>query len=218
VALLILGGAAAAWCDPGGIGRPGSSTVSWKIVAIVVAMFLSDAIALASQQPIRSYTSLTALSLTVYFAAVWALHSYTAFLRNRGRAPFQFSVAGLVVLAVISSQYTVNRGFAIPVWVETELVRSRLKEAINNQGGIDQIVVYINKKLFSDERVYEYNFTNLGNAFYIKWTIKNILHDLGASEDVEIKTVTISQKPALSAILDESGKSRRLVVLDLSGF
>lgn len=217
VLIFVLGGGVAAFAGSRRGDMRAATGFAKSLVILGVAIAMSDAIAIASRQPVISYTALSGLSLVVCFSLIWALQGYASLNAEKGKKIFQALMIALTVTAVLSCQYTVTRTFAIPVWAESQLIRERLEYSLRNRGGIDEIVVYINKKLFVKGGVYEYTFSNLENAFYVRWSIRNILRDLGASEEVEIKTVTEGQKLGLSALLDKSGKIRRLVVIDLGG-
>ena len=163
-----------------------SSSIYLLLVLIVclMAIFLSDVIALSGPRYINSYTTLAALSLSIYFIFVWSIISIIAFLASLTKNRI-FSTGPILILfcflALMFAQHTVLTRFSIPNWLSTNLVEDTVRDVVGKGKKINKIIVYQAERplniLYPDAETFEaveFNWLNLGDSFYVYWYLKNI--------------------------------------------
>jgi hypothetical protein len=148
-----------------------------------VCLLAADLAALASPQPIMSYTTTTGLSLCIYFAIVWSLFEISSLFHRRADVP----LAILAISGLLIGQATALTTLVLPLRVETIQFRAAVIAYIDEYGHQpDHVVVHIQPSRYTAAFAQEFSWRNLQHEFWAHWFVKNQFSDLSLDPDVEI--------------------------------
>lgn len=169
--------------------------LSIKSLAVVAALAIADIIPLASKQPLYSYTTLTALSLSVFLAAAWSVTYILQIWDTQARKLTRAAFTVFLLVGTVSASYGTFNYFAYPIWSETEFVRRAVRAAVSEGIPINKIEVIGARKPGNYPQLQEFSWGNLDHSFYIYWLIRNVLRQEGLNDDVDIDALSAPFSP-----------------------
>jgi hypothetical protein len=162
------------------------------ILVCLLIMMVSDAIAMSAPQQLKSYTTLAALSLCCYFIITWSVLNIFTFLSSvMGYVKLSPNRALLFIClcSLLLAQLTVLRMFSIPNWVTTNVIEDSIRGTIEQGQTINKIIVYqaerpLDRLYAKSNNFYasEFNWLNLGDRYYVYWSLKSIFDHLQNNE------------------------------------
>jgi hypothetical protein len=181
-----------------------------KVVLGAGLLLFSDAFALASGFPTLSFTTTTALTLSIMLAVFWAVRGVVLCLPERWRASPAWRRAVCAAAAVTAltaagaAQASVTRRLAVPLWLEIALYRDKVREYRRTHPDVSLIRVHIRGVNFgySREHLHEFTWSNYQHSFYCCWLTRNLLDSMGLDSRVEIEVVD----PATKAVAKHPGR------------
>ena len=181
-----------------GIG-PSIRELSIRCGLFAVCLLAADFAALASPQPILSYTTTTGLSLCIYFAVIWSLFEISSLFHRRADAALGIlAIGGLLI-----GQATALTALVLPLRTETLQFRGAVIGYIEKYGRQPyHVVVYIRPSRKDGDGAFfqEFSWRNLQHEFWALWFVRNQFSDLALDPDIEITLLDGgSQKLVLGA-------------------
>jgi hypothetical protein len=213
---MIAGAAIADFVRALGGGRPVDGLVGWgiKYLGTLAVLVASDSIPLIATILIRSYVTMPGLYLVATVLLASSIHRWLGVIRTTGDQLLSAFLGSAAVAGCFIAQYTVLTYFAVPLFVENQIVKRDVVEYFKTHPKLTRVHVLGRKDVLMNSGYQEYGWTNSTVDVYIRDMVKNVLDDVGATSDTEVTATGVgaaqlgsflmSQVPADALIIDLS--------------
>jgi hypothetical protein len=213
---LITGAAIADLVRAVGDGRLIDGLVRWgiKYVGTLALLMAGDSILLVFVIPIRSFVTMPALYLIATVLLAASIHRWLGVIRTHDDQLLSGLLGSAAVAGSFIAQYTVLTYFAVPLFVENQIVKRDVVEYFKTHPKLTYVHVLGRRDVIMNSGYEEYGWTNSIVDVYIKDMVKNVLDDVGVPSDTEVTAsgvgaaqsgvVLPNQVPADALIIDLS--------------